>query len=64
MQNDIVWVEEDSGMKNRMRIAAAAVGFCIFLSACANAPARTPDSQADDADHTYTETLFWIIPIR
>ena len=42
-------------MKNRIRITAAAVGFCILLSACSKAPVNTPDIRQDAAGSTYTE---------
>ena len=42
-------------MKCKKWITAAVVGFCMFLSACSNAPAGTPDIQKDTEDSAYTE---------
>ena len=42
-------------MKNRISITLAAVGFCVLLSACSNAPANTSDIRQDAAGSTYTE---------
>ena len=43
-------------MKNRMRITAAVISFCIFLSACSKAPVETSDVQKDTESSAYSET--------